>query len=313
MPFRPWTEEEKEVVRQLLGKMPTKEICKLIDRPYGGIFYKIRTMRDSGETELRVGTGNKFRSNVWTPTQIEALKANYATLSSGDLAEIIGRDLHSVYQMAYKLKLTRKKTSEGDYLPMQITISQGMIDRYLAGTPMRFLYEELGVSWHLFRKALKRQGVRSRTRKEISMLHLDRLQAGSIRARKDPDWKKRMSATLQGIPIEDWTGFKNKEYDFLRYKPEWKAWRRAIFKRDSHTCVMCKVHRPRILDPHHIIRKSERPDLMYDVDNGVALCRHCHSSITHHEEDYAPRFRAHVESLKEIAASQTNLWEESRV
>lgn len=43
-------------------------------------------------------------------------------------------------------------------------------------------------------------------------------------------------------------------------------------------CVMCD--RLEMLDPHHIWRRSKRPDLVNDRRNIVYLCRQCHREAT---------------------------------
>jgi 5-methylcytosine-specific restriction endonuclease McrA len=107
--------------------------------------------------------------------------------------------------------------------------------------------------------------------------------------------------------------------------PEWAAWRKQVFQRDGFRCVMCP-HTPaaklafralrRHLEPHHIIRKIERPDLVYEVDNGVTLCDACHKHVTGQEALFVVRFTAYVrrvnsrtQELAEALADETG-WEE---
>lgn len=76
------------------------------------------------------------------------------------------------------------------------------------------------------------------------------------------------------------------------------------FKRYSQE--MCAYHltrkEPRTLDPHHIIRKADRPDLMFVVDNGVTLCRPCHRMTLNKEKEFAQRFIDYINSLKGVVA-----------
>lgn len=76
----------------------------------------------------------------------------------------------------------------------------------------------------------------------------------------------------------------------LRAKPDPKmaAWSKAVLERDGHKCQWpvlfvgdgmlsaCRMRDDRI-DPHHLAERSLRPDLKYNVSNGLALCR------THHQ------------------------------
>lgn len=53
-----------------------------------------------------------------------------------------------------------------------------------------------------------------------------------------------------------------------------EKWTRAVMERDSWTCQDCgtTLH----LDAAHIIPRRVRPDLRFNVSNGVTLCRAHH-------------------------------------
>jgi hypothetical protein len=66
---------------------------------------------------------------------------------------------------------------------------------------------------------------------------------------------------------------------------EYYEWQDKVFTRDGHTCRHCSLTlkqliaqggRCRKLDAHHIKSWDEFPELRYDVDNGLTLCRTCH-------------------------------------
>ena len=50
-------------------------------------------------------------------------------------------------------------------------------------------------------------------------------------------------------------------------------WAKAVKKRDKK-CLKCGSKR--FLEAHHIIPKSQRPDLAFSLENGATLCKHCH-------------------------------------
>ena len=93
----------------------------------------------------------------------------------------------------------------------------------------------------------------------------------------------------------------------VRFTAEWAEWRRAVFQRDGYRCVWPKCPARSGLEPHHIIRKIERPDLIHDVDNGVTLCNSHHEQINGQESLFVIRFQAYVMKLKARVESLQDL------
>jgi hypothetical protein len=61
-----------------------------------------------------------------------------------------------------------------------------------------------------------------------------------------------------------------------RRSSAYRRWRVAVLARDG-CCVFCS--REDTLQAHHLEDGSHNPDLRYSVDNGVALCRGCHTAL----------------------------------
>ena len=70
--------------------------------------------------------------------------------------------------------------------------------------------------------------------------------------------------------------------------PLYKNWRVSVYKRDDFQCQLCKSKKR--LEAHHIKRWAEFPQLRFDVNNGVTLCRGCHRKITNNEQQLEPLF-----------------------
>lgn len=63
-----------------------------------------------------------------------------------------------------------------------------------------------------------------------------------------------------------------------------------IKKLDNYTCCGCGGDfsmNPEELEVHHIITRTENPDLIKDPNNCVSLCKHCHYSIKSREKEIA--------------------------
>jgi len=92
--------------------------------------------------------------------------------------------------------------------------------------------------------------------------------------------RKRVSASMQGISLEQWSGFKTKKVLRLRASGEYKRWRKAIFERDDYTCQICEARGGRgikvILNADHIKPLSKYIELCFDLNNGRTLCVDCH-------------------------------------
>jgi len=57
-----------------------------------------------------------------------------------------------------------------------------------------------------------------------------------------------------------------------------KEWRKNVLKRDFYTCIICKNNDEKKLQVHHLNSYSDYKDDRYNTDNGVTLCKNCHSS-----------------------------------
>lgn len=67
----------------------------------------------------------------------------------------------------------------------------------------------------------------------------------------------------------------NIDFKDERFSDEAVNWRMAVFERDNYKCV-CGNRGD--IQAHHIKGWTEFPELRYKLDNGVTLCRKCHSN-----------------------------------
>lgn len=65
------------------------------------------------------------------------------------------------------------------------------------------------------------------------------------------------------------------------------VWRHLVQQQGNGACQWCGDRRYVIA--HHIQHQDTRPDLRYDVSNGVTLCRDCHQ-LLHNVERPSPTF-----------------------
>jgi len=85
----------------------------------------------------------------------------------------------------------------------------------------------------------------------------------------------------------------------VRKNNKYSNWRTLVFKRDSFTCQHCYT-RGIYIEAHHIfplqlilidnniknIYQAEHCRQLWDVRNGITLCKHCHDKITYQAKRY---------------------------
>lgn len=59
-----------------------------------------------------------------------------------------------------------------------------------------------------------------------------------------------------------------------------KFLRREALKRDDHTCQICGLREPQIMEVDHIKPRSRFPELVNELGNLVTLCPNCHKRKT---------------------------------
>lgn len=76
----------------------------------------------------------------------------------------------------------------------------------------------------------------------------------------------------------------DEEREINRDYPEYKEWIKSIYKRDNYQCQCCGKHGGD-LNAHHIYSFTDYEDLRTEIDNGICLCKDCHTEL-HKEYGY---------------------------
>jgi predicted restriction endonuclease len=73
-----------------------------------------------------------------------------------------------------------------------------------------------------------------------------------------------------------WKGGVTKKEKAIRNSIHFRLWRESVFARDNWTCQECG-ERGIYLEAHHIKAFAKFPEFRFAIDNGLTLCRECHS------------------------------------
>jgi hypothetical protein len=93
------------------------------------------------------------------------------------------------------------------------------------------------------------------------------------------------------------------------HSQEYTVWRLAVLSRDGGKCRWCdsegvKTYRP--LEVHHIIPVSMASSGIFDVSNGIVLCKPHHQLTKGVEEVYAARLAAMIQQPLITKPSSSN-------
>lgn len=106
------------------------------------------------------------------------------------------------------------------------------------------------------------------------------------------EWCRNHSAAMTGANHPCWKGGITEWRNQLTKSRLYKAWRTAVYNRDEYTCKMCNDASGGNLQAHHIrpVKDHKNDLLIFDIDNGITLCKLCHESIKGQEYTYIDQF-----------------------
>lgn len=73
--------------------------------------------------------------------------------------------------------------------------------------------------------------------------------------------------------------------------PEIRVWRKAVFTRDNFRCRIGGEKCSYYIEAHHILSWREYPELRFDVNNGITLCKKHHPRKREDEVRLSPYFQ----------------------
>ena len=118
---------------------------------------------------------------------------------------------------------------------------------------------------------------------------------------KNPFYGKKMSTEHRkklsilankrvGELHQNWKGGISRDKHSLS-TPEYKKWRMDVFIRDKFKCRIADINCKGQLQPHHILRWKDYPELRYVVNNSITLCVAHHPRKKKDEAELSPYFQ----------------------
>lgn len=106
---------------------------------------------------------------------------------------------------------------------------------------------------------------------------------------------KKISISKLGSANPSWKGGVTPVMKRVRQSPAYRNWRKAVFERDDYTCQICD-ERGGDLEAHHIepVRNHKNDLLVYDIDNGITLCKDCHNKTKGREIEFIEQFESMI-------------------
>jgi 5-methylcytosine-specific restriction endonuclease McrA len=83
-------------------------------------------------------------------------------------------------------------------------------------------------------------------------------------------------------------------------EPEYLGWKLSVLTRDNWTCALCSKKERQHANAHHIRPKRDFPELAFDTNNGITLCRSCHRKLNSHEYEYIETFEKTIMAVKKL-------------
>ena len=122
--------------------------------------------------------------------------------------------------------------------------------------------------------------------------------------KKGHGWNKGISAHwIIGDKNPRWVSDKSKLQKYSdtnkqRISSIYRNWRNNVYKRDSWNCCINNNDCKGRIEAHHILSFTKFPELRYDINNGITLCKFHHPRKRDEEEKLIKTFRKLIDNYK---------------
>jgi len=112
----------------------------------------------------------------------------------------------------------------------------------------------------------------------------------------NPMKRKEIRLKNTGKNHWNWQGGITGWREELRNKIEYKQWRISVFQRDNYICQECGIRGGK-LHAHHIKLVSKFPELILDINNGITICKKCHTPMRGKEHLFEKKYLQLIQNM----------------
>jgi len=94
--------------------------------------------------------------------------------------------------------------------------------------------------------------------------------------RKSVSEVRRAKGVAKGSLNPNWRGGVSPEHEKIRHNADQMLWKKAVKERDGY-CKSCGDRKK--LHAHHILPFATHPHLRTSIENGITLCKGCHTKL----------------------------------
>lgn len=192
--------------------------------------------------------------------EIKIIILHFLGFSATKISKILGVSIKPITRCMRNIGLTVRMAGKDLY---DATRDEYILSEYTSGKSLIKIAKELDTSHEVIKNHLRKMGiVEFRTKKSyVNEYSRDRV------GKNNPNWRGGVST----------------ENETIRGSNEMFEWKYKVIGRDNFICQNCGKNGN--ICAHHIRTFSKYPELRFDVNNGVTLCKMCHREI--HSKKYA--------------------------
>ena len=110
--------------------------------------------------------------------------------------------------------------------------------------------------------------------------NISKSRLGKYRGKDNPNWKDGITPLMR----------------LIRTSLAYEEWRMKVYRRDYFKCMVCGEKKK--INAHHIYPMRDFIDRVFDVENGITLCKKCHRKTFGKEYKYVNNFLYLIKQFK---------------